>query len=83
VQVAQIESEAQQLREAVISKQGTIKSLERRVNHLEVEVQELAAKVRFVLVLPPVLTSTPNIRTLPPHGPAEQGGCGGRAPIGG
>ncbi|KAF5830451.1 hypothetical protein DUNSADRAFT_14548 [Dunaliella salina] len=42
--VATIEAEAQQLREAVISKQNSIKSLERRVSMLELEVQELAAK---------------------------------------
>jgi septal ring factor EnvC (AmiA/AmiB activator) len=45
-QVAQIEAEAQQLREAVIAKQGTIKSLERRISHLEAELQELGGKVR-------------------------------------
>lgn len=46
LQVAQVEAEAQQLREAVIAKQNTIKSLERRVSMLELENQELQAKVR-------------------------------------
>lgn len=43
--MAAIEAEAQQLREAVINKQNNIKTLERRVGMLELEVQELAAKV--------------------------------------
>mmetsp|Transcript_37082 Transcript_37082/g.82482 ORF Transcript_37082/g.82482 Transcript_37082/m.82482 type:complete len:292 (-) Transcript_37082:265-1140(-) len=42
--VAVIEAESQQLREAVISKQNTIKTLERRVSNLELESQELQLK---------------------------------------
>jgi predicted nucleic acid-binding Zn-ribbon protein len=44
--VAGIEAEAQQLREAVINKQTHVKTLERRVETLSLEVQELAAKVQ-------------------------------------
>lgn len=44
-QVAQLEADAQQLREAVQHRQGLVKTLERRVGSLEAETQELQIKV--------------------------------------
>lgn len=46
--MAQLEAEATQLRETVINKQTVVKSLERRVSNLEVEVQELHVKVSLM-----------------------------------
>ena len=48
--ISSLETDSQQLRETLIQKQSTIKTLERRVSNLEVEVQELMAKVRILAV---------------------------------
>eukprot|EP00955_Chlamydomonas_euryale_P067675 359913-Chlamydomonas_euryale.AAC.8 len=45
MQVTELEHEAAELRESLISKQTVVKSLERKVTGYEVEVQELQAKV--------------------------------------
>lgn len=47
--VAQLEAETQHLREVVLQKQNVVKTLERRVSGLEVEVQELQAKNKQAL----------------------------------
>lgn len=47
LQVSQLEAEGQQLREAMLQKQNHVKTLERRVGTLELELQELQAKVRL------------------------------------
>ena len=41
----QLEQEGQQLRESLVQKQNHIKMLERRVSTLELELQDMAAKV--------------------------------------
>lgn len=46
IQVFLLEAESQQLREALQTKNVTIKSMERRVAGMEVEVQDLLLKVR-------------------------------------
>lgn len=43
---AQLEAEGQQLRDALVQKQNHIKMMERRVSNLELDLQEMAAKVR-------------------------------------
>ncbi len=48
--VSQMESEGQQLREALLQKQSQIKSLERRVSSLELELQDMVSKVSAVQV---------------------------------
>lgn len=45
LQVAQMEAEGQQYREAALQKNNQIKSLERRVTSLEQELQEAHARV--------------------------------------
>eukprot|EP00798_Chlamydomonas_sp_ICE-L_P016562 gene16562-22791_t len=44
--ISELEHESRDLRESLIQKQGTIKTLERRVGNLESEVNELHAKNR-------------------------------------
>lgn len=75
---AQMESEGQQLREALLQKQNQIKSLERRVSSLELELQDMVSKVSGLHVsAPPCRTPVVRARTvLPPRGgctPVQKG----------
>ena len=46
MQASQVEAERQEMRESLIQKQNIIKTLERRISNLEMDVQEVQAKVR-------------------------------------
>ncbi len=48
-QAAQLEADSQLLRENVMARNATVKQLERRVGNLELETQDLHAKVKFYL----------------------------------